>query len=222
VLVQEAAAGSGESYGALYDRHAPQVFNYCLRISGSAEDAADATHEAFLNVLRRLQDDDRPVLEFAPYLFAAARNETYALMRWRNRVYPAESFPEEHGATTEVGADPERAALLRDSQDEVRAANARLAPRHREVLALRELGEHSYDEIGRIMGISENGAAQLIWRARMKLRGALTAGAVASVVAASLDCERAQVLLTRVQDGEPVDEPDRDWLEEHLDEARTP
>ena len=219
VLVQEAAAGSGESYGALYDRYAPQVFNYCLRISGSPDDAADATHEAFLNVLRRLQDDDRPVLEFAPYLFATARNETYALMRRGNRVYPAESLPEEKGGTTDAGTDPERAALLRDSQDQVRAANARLAPRHREVLALRELGERSYGEIGQIMGISENGAAQLIWRARMKFREAFTAGAVASVVAMSADCERAQVLLTRIQDGEPVDDPDRSWLDDHLDEC---
>jgi RNA polymerase sigma factor (sigma-70 family) len=219
VLVQEAAAGSGESYGALYDRYAPQVFNYCLRISGSPDDAADATHEAFLNVLRRLQDDDRPVLDFAPYLFASARNESYALMRRGNRVYPSESLPEEHGGTTNVDADPERFALLRDSQDSVRAANAQLAPRHREVLALRELGERSYDEIGQIMGISENGAAQLIWRARMKLREALTHGAVASVVAMSPDCERAQVLLTRIQDGEPVDDPERSWLDEHIDEC---
>jgi RNA polymerase sigma factor (sigma-70 family) len=219
VLVQEAAAGSGESYGALYDRYAPQVFNYCLRISGSPDDAADATHEAFLNVLRRLQDDDRPVIEFAPYLFATARNESYALMRRGNRVYPAESLPEEAGGTTDAGTDPERAAMLRDSQDAVRTANASLAPRHREVLALRELGERSYDEIGQIMGISENGAAQLIWRARMKLREALTAGAVASVVAMSADCERAQVLLTRIQDGEPVDDPDRAWLDDHLDEC---
>src|SRR3712207_6959358 len=45
VLVQEAAAGSGVSYGALYDRYAPQVFNYCLRVTGSPEDAADATQE---------------------------------------------------------------------------------------------------------------------------------------------------------------------------------
>ena len=55
-----------------------QVYNYCLRLTGSPEDAADATQEAFVNVLRRLQQDDRPVLEFSSYLFAAARNESYA------------------------------------------------------------------------------------------------------------------------------------------------
>lgn len=58
----------------------------------------------------------------------------------------------------------------------MRAANAQLAPRHREVLALRELAGRSSDEIGETMGISENAAAQLIFRARGKLREALTAG----------------------------------------------
>ena len=219
VLVQEAAAGSGVSYGTLYDRYATQVFNYCLRLTGSPEDAADATQEAFVNVLRRLQADDRPVLDFSSYLFAAARHESYGLMRQRARLRPSESPPEEFGRVADVETDPERAALLRDTQEAVQEANAQLAPRHREVLALREVAGRSYDEVGEIMGISGNAAAQLIFRARGKLREALTAGAVASVVATSEDCEWAQLLLSRAQDGELVAEADREWLEEHLDEC---
>jgi RNA polymerase sigma factor (sigma-70 family) len=219
VLVQEAAAGSGVSYGALYDRYATQVFNYCLRLTGSPDDAADATQEAFVNVLRRLQDDDRPVLDFSSYLFAAARHESYALMRQRARVRPSDSPPEERGRVANVEIDPERAALLHDDQEAVRKANALLAPRHREVLALREVAGRSYDEVGEIMGISGNAAAQLIFRARSKLREALTAGAVASVVATSEECESAQLLLNRIQDGEPVEAVDRQWLEEHLEEC---
>jgi RNA polymerase sigma factor (sigma-70 family) len=217
VLVQEAAAGSGVSYGALYDRYATQVFNYCLRLTGSPDDAADATQEAFVNVLRRLQADDSPVLDFSSYLFAAARHESYGLMRQRARMRPSDSPPEDPGRIMDVETDPERAALLRDTQEAVQAANARLAPRHREVLALREVAGRSYDEVAEIMGITPNAAAQLIWRARTKLREALTAGAVASVVATSEECEWAQMLLNRVQDGELVDEVDREWLEDHLD-----
>jgi RNA polymerase sigma factor (sigma-70 family) len=219
VLVQEAAAGSGESYGALYDRYGTQVYNYTLRLTGSPDDAADATQEAFVNVLRRLQEDDRPVLDFSSYLFAAARHESYALMRQRARTHPTESPPEERGRVADVEADPERAALLRDTQEAVQEANARLAPRHREVLALREVAGRSYDEVGEIMGISPNAAAQLIWRARTKLREALTAGAVASVVATTEDCEWAQQLLSMVQDGEAVREEDREWLAEHLEDC---
>ena len=219
VLVQQAAAGGGESYAALYDRYSEQVYNYCLRLTGSPDDAADATQDAFVNVLARLQHDERPVLDFASYLFAAARNESYALMRRRSRTHPSEEVPEPAVREPDVHTDPERAALLHDSQEAVREANAKLAPRHREVLALREVADRSYGEIGQIMGISENAAAQLIWRARSKLKVALTAGAVASVVAASEDCETAQVLLNRLHDGEPVSDEDQRWLDEHLDEC---
>ena len=221
VLAQEAAAGSGASYAALYDRYETRVFNYSLRLLGSPDDAADATQEAFLNVLRRLQDDDRPVLAFSSYLFAAARHESYAVMRRRDQVRPTETPPEEPGRAVDLDADPERAALFRDSQEAVRAANSQLPPRYREVLALREVGERSYDEIGRIMGISGNAAAQLIWRARGKLRVALAAGAVASIVASSSDCERAQLLITRRQDGELVEESEAAWLDEHMDACRS-
>jgi RNA polymerase sigma factor (sigma-70 family) len=217
VLVQQAAAGGGGSYAALYDRYAQQVYNYCLRLTGSPEDAADATQDAFVKVLGRLQHDESPVLDFASYLFTAARNESYALMRKRSRTQLSDETPEPTAPVPDVETDPERAALLRDSQEAVRKANAGLAPRHREVLALREVAGRSYDEIGEIMGISENAAAQLIWRARSKLKVALTAGAVASVVPASDDCETAQVLINRLHDGEPITDEEHMWLDEHLD-----
>ena len=219
VLLQEAAAGGGASYAALYDRYAEQVFNYCLRLTGSREDAADATQDAFVNVLGRLHRDDNPVLDFSSYLFAAARNESYALMRRRSRTLLSDEPPERAALEADVETDPERAALLHDSQESVRLANAQLAPRHREVLALREVGGRSYEEIGQIMGISENAAAQLIWRARSKLKGALTAGAVASMVATTEDCETAQVLINRLQDGEPITDAEHEWLDEHLEKC---
>ena len=140
-------------------------------------------------------------------------------MRQRARTHPFDSPPAERGRVADLETDPERAVLLRDSQEAVREANAKLAPRHREVLALREVAGRSYEQIGETLGISENAAAQLIWRARAKLREALTAGAVASVVATSEECEWAQLLLSKVQDDEPVDEADRVWLKEHLDEC---
>jgi len=219
VLVQEAAAGGRESYASLYDRYSTQVYNYCLRLTGSTEDAADATQDAFVNVLGRLQDDDRPVLDFASYLFAAARNESYALMRRRSRTPPSEEAPERAAPEPDLDTDPERDVLLRDSQDAVRQANATLAPRHREVLALRDVAGRSYGQIGQIMGVSENAAAQLIWRARGKLKVALGAGAVASVVASSEDCEHAQLLISALHDDEPITDAEREWLDEHLDEC---
>jgi RNA polymerase sigma factor (sigma-70 family) len=221
VLLQEAVAGSGAAFAALYDRYESRVFNFCLRLVDSREDARDATQEAFLSVLRRLRNDDDPVLNFSAYLFAAARHEAYEVGKRRARTDLVAEPPEPRGAVagpSAIEADPERSALLQSSQDEVRAANARLPRRHREVLALRELEGCSYDEIAEILCTNRNAVSQLIWRARVRLRAELRIGAVASVVAASEACERAQALLSRQQDGE-LDELDRAWLKRHLDEC---
>ena len=66
--------------------------------------------------------------------------------------------------------DPERGTLLRAQQEEVRLANARLEPRQRLVLALCELEDRSYAEIGELVGLNENAVAQLVFRARERLR----------------------------------------------------
>ena len=97
------------------------------------------------------------------------RSATYSSRGWsRKRVQPMAEVPEPRAAPIED--DPERSTLLHRQQDEVRIANARLPPRQRMVLALRELEDSSYAEIGELVGITENAVAQLIFRARESLR----------------------------------------------------
>ena len=162
-----------------------------------------------MNVLGRLQQDDRPVLDFASYLFAAARNESYALMRKRSRAQPTDDVPDRAASQPNLETDPEPAVLLRDSQETVRRANSQLPPRYREVLALREVAGRSYGEIGQIMGISENAAAQLIFRARGKLKGALTARGRGLGGRGDDDCELARLLINRLEDGESITDGSR-------------
>ena len=106
--------------------------------------------------------------------------------------------------------------MLGSLQEQVRAANARLPERQREVLALRELEELSYDEIAEMMDMNRNSVAQLISRARIKLRDELRGSALASVAAATPDDERAAGLIAERMDGELTDDEDRAWLEEYL------
>ena len=66
--------------------------------------------------------------------------------------------------------DPERSTMLDAQQRDVRIANASLQPRQRLVLALCELEEKSYAEIGELVSLNENAVAQLVYRARESLR----------------------------------------------------
>ena len=106
--------------------------------------------------------------------------------------------------------------MLTSLQGDVREANVRLPERQREVLALRELEELSYDEIAEITAMDRGSVAQLISRARIKLRDELRGTALASIAPASPDCERALPLIAMRQDRELEDAGDRAWLAEHL------
>jgi hypothetical protein len=53
-LAERAIGGDGNAFAELYGRYEKRVYNLCLRILGSEDEAADATQDAFVNVLKRL------------------------------------------------------------------------------------------------------------------------------------------------------------------------
>jgi RNA polymerase sigma factor (sigma-70 family) len=233
-LARAAAAGDGEAFATLYERYATRAYNLALRLSGSADDAADAVQEAFLNVMRRVGEiEAERELAFGSYLFTATRNATYDLLKSQRRARPSDAIPE---SAVPLGAgagglgldpgdpedDPGRSVLLASQQEEVRAANARLPERQREALALRELEEMSYDEIAATMEMNRNSVAQLISRARINLRDELRGTALASVATGSPECERALPLIAARDDAQlDPDSADAAWLAAHLPGCET-
>ena len=85
---------------------------------------------------------------------------------------------------------------------ELSAATARLPPRQREALALRELLRLSHGELSLVLGIDAAAAAPLLARSRLRLRAELR-----GAPAARSDCaerERMLRVATLRQDGEQV------------------
>jgi RNA polymerase sigma factor (sigma-70 family) len=209
-LARRAAAGDAAAFATLYDRYERRAYNLCYRITGSPDDAADATQETFLKVLERLPRLRDRDLNFGAYVMTAARNASYDAIERRKRATPTSELPEVPLADDREL--PDRAALREAHQEQIRLANESLPARQREVLALRELGELSYGEVAQIMGMNQNSVAQLISRARINLRDGLRQTALGSVASASPQCDRALPLLAMHQDG-LLDDP---WLVEHL------
>ena len=217
-LTQRAAEGDSAAFARLYERYERRVYNVCYRIPGSPEEAADATQEAFANVLRRLPRMTGRELSFGSYLLTAAATPA------TTRRAPRAALQLTAGGGHRRPGDRRRsepttrgARVLLAAQQESRAANARLPVRQREVLALRALGELSYDEIAEIMGMNRNSVAQLLSRARIGLRDGLRRSALGSIASASPDCERALPLLALRQDG--ALDHDAAWLAQHLSEC---
>lgn len=198
----------------LYDAYEKRLYNYCHRITGNREDAADAMQEAFCNVIQRLPGLDVDTLNLGAYLFTAARNACLDLIKQSKRALPTEEIPEDRFATTPLELDPERVVLTNEQQRMARDANARLPEKQRTVLALREVAELSYDDIASTMEMNSNAVAQLISRARLNFFKQLRD---ASVVLPPLDetGRRAIELAAARQDGRIADD-ELSWLEQHL------
>jgi RNA polymerase sigma factor (sigma-70 family) len=178
VAVRRLRSGDPQAFESLYRDYAPRLYAFCHRITGNDADAADLVQETFLRVMRRLPSLDLATLNIGAYLYATARNQSYTRVQRAARERPDEHVAEAAGQDDDLEGAPEGAALLAEQRREVRAANARLAPRQRMALALCDLEGRSYRDIGAILGIDENAVAQLVSRARIRLRQELRLGAV--------------------------------------------
>ncbi|HEV7918737.1 MAG TPA: sigma-70 family RNA polymerase sigma factor [Solirubrobacterales bacterium] len=214
LLVARAADGDTAAIERLYDAYERKLFNYCHRITGNREDSADATQEAFCNVISRLPGLDVDKLKFGAFLFTTARNACLDLIQQSRRAEPTEEVPEDQFAVAPVEIDPERALLTADQQRAAREANNLLPEKQRAVLALREVAELSYDDIAQTMQMNSNAVARLISRARLNFFKQLRS---AAVVIPSLDeaGRRAIELVSARQDGRIADD-ELSWLEQHL------
>ncbi len=218
-LPEQAPAGDGGAFTLLYDLFEQRVFNFCHRLLGSAAGAGDATQATFLTVLagpRRREGHDS---NFRAHLFAAAHDFCHELIARGTVGATGQERPGREA--DEVFVDPERAVLLAGLQDQVRAANRNLAVAEREVLALRELEYFSYAEIAEIMRTDHDSVAELVARARTRLRAEVRGGSLAHELIPAPDCRRAQPLIAMTQDAQPDAEAERDWLTAHLEACET-
>ncbi len=158
-----------EAWEELYAEYQPRLRAFGYRLAGNVHDADDLVQETFVRAVPRLDQLDPETADIGAYLFTTLRNLFLKQVERTKRQQPVAEVPEPV-LPTPIEDDPERGTLLRSQQDEVRVANSRLQPRQRLVLALRELEDRSYAEIGALVGMKENAVAQLIFRARESLR----------------------------------------------------
>jgi RNA polymerase sigma factor (sigma-70 family) len=168
-LVRRLQARDRTAWEELYAEYQPRLRAFGYRLAGNAHDADDLVQETFVRALPALDRLDADRVDLAAYLFATEKNLFLKQVERAKRAEPTAEVPEPD-LQTAIEDDPERSALLHRQQEEVRVANARLDARQRLVLALCELEDRSYAEIGELVGLNENAVAQLVFRARERLR----------------------------------------------------
>ncbi len=218
-LAKACLKGDRGAYAELFDAYGKRVYNFCLRYTCNADDAAEATQEAFCNFLAQLKKLDLDKVQVSGYLFAAARNASLDMVKESGRMEPTEDVPVDGLKPVELEVDPERSSLLDDQSKAVAAANMKLPERHRAVLAMRELEQMSYEQIGKALNVKGNAVAQLLSRARLRLRDEIRNETLMRPIEAE-DCKRALPYLSMKVDGN-INKSDKQWLSNHLDDCNS-
>ena len=166
-----ARASGVQTLEALYESHAPQLRRRCLRLTRDPVAADDLMQEVLARFIARFPAPPAD-MNVGGYLHTMAGNVLWKQRRDDHEVADGDiefsAGPDEH-----LENDPERSTLLLEQQHLVRRCAAMLTGRQRRALTLREVEGHSYAEIGSELGIGTDAVAQVISRARVRLRDVL-------------------------------------------------
>ncbi len=165
------------AFETLYDRYEKQVYSLAYFKLKNAEDAADATQEAFVKLWQRAETYSG-IGSVAAFVLTVAKNTVTDHLRRKNDETVPLTFENDDGETSEreladTDGTPEDELLRSERIDAVRGAVAALSEHHREVVVLCDMGGVSYKDAADTLGIDIGTVKSRLSRARGALRGKL-------------------------------------------------
>jgi RNA polymerase sigma-70 factor, ECF subfamily len=165
---KEAPGKADVAFDQLYRSSRDDVYAYVASLLRDGPAAEEVTATAFERAYRKRRRFDPSKGEPRAWLFGIARNAALDELRRRGRQAELAAEPADlDAATVEAGAEHSERRLA------LRAGLAQLAPRERELIALKFFAGLGNAEIASVVGISESNAGTRLHRAVTKLREVL-------------------------------------------------
>ena len=163
----EAPSEADAAFEALYRESRDDVFAYVAGLLHDRSATEDVTAQAFERAYRRRSSFDAGRGTHRAWLFGIARNAALDELRRRKRLTELVGDPADAGAAT--AEESAESALRRTA---LRGAIAELAPRERELVALKFFAGLANTEIASVVGTSESNVGTRLHRVLEKLREA--------------------------------------------------
>ena len=172
-LVEQARGGDRAAFEELVRRHADRLYGVLLRYVGNAEEAEEATQEAFLRAWRRI-DGFEGRSQFFTWLYRIGINEAKRRAERRpgaDRVVTAEVAQIEQVADERAG--PRQQAEQAELREVLERAILDLPESYRLPLVLRDIEGLSTSQAAEVMELKEAAFKSRLHRARMAVRVAV-------------------------------------------------
>jgi RNA polymerase sigma-70 factor, ECF subfamily len=170
--IERARAGDTAAFESLLHEARPRALVVAMKVLHDPDDAEDAVQEAFLKAWKSLSRFEGRSA-FTTWIHRIVMNCSLDMLRRRACRPMASSTEDEHGerrrpepATTET---PERELVRNEARQLVHGALAELSPAHRQTVTLREIEEHSYEEIAQIAACPIGTVMSRLHHARRRL-----------------------------------------------------
>lgn len=172
-VVEQARGGDRAAFEELVRRHADRLYAVLLRYTGDAEEAEEATQEAFLRAWRRIEGFEGRS-QFFTWLYRIGINEAKRRAERRpggGRVAAADEGRIERVADERAG--PRQQAEQAELREVLEKAILDLPESYRLPLVLRDIEGLSTSEATEVMELKEAAFKSRLHRARMIVRQAV-------------------------------------------------
>lgn len=168
-LIVLCAKGDKKAKGELYNRYAARLFTLCRRYSSNREDAKDLLQEVFIRAFDKLSSFSYSGKgSFFAWISRIAINMARSRIRkWRWKFVSV--GPE----VEDLLPNPTLEEMARIPEEKLLDLIAALPEMRRVVFNLYCIDGYSHKEIGKMLGISEKGAASTLAKARRQLKEAI-------------------------------------------------
>ncbi len=174
-LMAKIAKGDDQAFRRLIERHELAVFGTAVKMLQDRFAAEEVTQKAFLRVYWAAKRY-RPTAKFRTWLFTILRRLVLNEIRRRRSadvlLFQADDPGE--GVPPATPRSPADMLLGKERLELVERAIASLPPKQRLAVVLKSYDDLSYEEIGRILGLSLSATRALLFRARESLRKSLS------------------------------------------------
>lgn len=165
-LVSECLGGNSKAYDELVSRHQKSIFNLAIRMTGSADDAADITQTVFIKAYKKLNTFDHKH-KFYSWIYRIALNETLNYLKRSRKIEKLNK----NMLSNEIL--PDEAYIVNELNIRVKEALMGLAIEYRILIILKHFHNFSYSEIASILKISNKKVKSRLYTARQLLKDIL-------------------------------------------------
>jgi len=158
-------------FAFLVEKYRREAFSHAFALLGNQDDALDACQDSFAKAFVAIPGL-RELPQFYPWFYCILRNRCLNLLARRQTSDRYREAQQHDAAQTMDAVTPGHRLEQQEEQQRVQRALASLRPEHREILLMKYVQEHRYEEIAAILGIPRGTVMSRLYHARMALRAA--------------------------------------------------